>query len=286
MTNPWSDPVWPEDVVLQREDLSPSDWLLPRLLPFGSGLGTRVASIVPSGYPAYARILHPAGRTEPDPVTTWRQVDVRWRDVADWSGRTYHPLMQFERLRLARPDSSYRPPYGQEPDTGHLSSDQCRLLFATLERWTKTPEACWMGIWEGWDGLTSGSWAIYSSDPENTGSRERQKELERINKDVEELAMRIDAAPRFDHPDRAYLLAKAASRSVCQLGQGLLGVMPNLVWPEDRAWCVATEVDFDSTLIAVSEECFAALLSEDGLEVLRVEAEDRLDIDGDELLHL
>jgi hypothetical protein len=96
VTNFWRDPIWPEEVVLQ-EDVSPSEWILPRLLPLGSSRGTRVASIVPFGYPAYARVLHPTRRTEPDPVTTWREVDVTWRAVADWNGRTYHSLMQFGR---------------------------------------------------------------------------------------------------------------------------------------------------------------------------------------------
>ena len=36
--------------------LGEAEWLAPRLGPFGSG----VASVVPDGFPAYSRILHPA----------------------------------------------------------------------------------------------------------------------------------------------------------------------------------------------------------------------------------
>jgi hypothetical protein len=51
-------------------------------------------------------------------------------------------------------------------------------------------------------------------------------------------------------------------------------------WPEDRAWFVATEIDFDSTLVGCRRLCGAALLGSD-LEVIEVSAETRLDVDGD-----
>ena len=55
---------------------------------------------------------------------------------------------------------------------------------------------------------------------------------------------------------------------------------PNMWWPEDRAWFVATEIDFDSTLVACTRSCALGLLACD-LEVMEVSAETRLDIDGD-----
>src|SRR5437879_7616655 len=45
-------------------DLSPSTWIAPRLLSWGQEQGTRVASVVPTGYAAYVRVLHPASRRE------------------------------------------------------------------------------------------------------------------------------------------------------------------------------------------------------------------------------
>ena len=58
-----------------------------------------------------------------------------------------------------------------------------------------------------------------------------------------------------------------------------------MVWlilrvPTDRAWFVATEIDFDSTLVACTRACGKALLGSD-LEVIEVSAETWLDIDGD-----
>nr|NLD40647.1 hypothetical protein [Actinomycetales bacterium] len=51
---------------------------------------------------------------------------------------------------------------------------------------------------------------------------------------------------------------------------------PNLVWPEDRAWVMVSEIDFDSTLIACSVECADALLQSDGIEALPISRETRL----------
>ncbi len=37
-----------------------------------------------------------------------------------------------------------------------------------------------------------------------------------------------------------------------------LGQSPNICWPADRASCAASEIDFDSTLVAGSEELITA----------------------------
>jgi hypothetical protein len=58
---------------------------------------------------------------------------------------------------------------------------------------------------------------------------------------------------------------------------------PQIWWPEDRAWLVATEIDLDSTVIATTDAGAEALLTCEGLEVLQVPSDGRLDIDGDEI---
>jgi hypothetical protein len=191
--------------------------------------------------------------------------------------------MQFGRLSLPRPDSSYPPPYTQEPHAGSLSIDHCRRLYSVLARQTTRPEVCWIGIWEGWGGLNGPAIAIFAADTESEEFKKREVETERVNSALADVAQRVDDAPRFEHPGRNYVLTRTPCRSVCELNHSPLDVAPSLVWPEDRAWFVGSEIDFDSTIVAGSEECITALLSEDGLEVVRVEPEDRLDIDGDVL---
>lgn len=150
-------------------------------------------------------------------------------------------------------------------------------------RQTTTPEACWIGIWEGWGGLNGPAVAIFAADPESEEFKKRGVETERLNSALAYLAQRVDDAPRFEHPGRKYVLARTPCRSVCELIHPPVDVTPSLVWPEDRAWLVGSEIDFDSTLVAGSEECITALLSDYELEIVRVEPEGRLDIDGDVL---
>jgi hypothetical protein len=58
---------------------------------------------------------------------------------------------------------------------------------------------------------------------------------------------------------------------------------PQLWWPEDRAWVVATEIDFDSTIVATTTAGAEALLDCEGLEALLVPADGRLDEGGDDI---
>ncbi len=102
-------------------------------------------------------------------------------------------------------------------------------------------------------------------------------------KQLTELSKNVRRAPRFAHPGRHYLLTKGPSMAICELGRPPLGISPSLTWPDDRSWCVGSEIDFDSTLVAASVECAEALLSDDRLEIMTVQPEDRLDIGGDVL---
>ena len=67
------------------------DWLSPRLGPFGAAVG----SLVPRGFEAYARVLHPMYDVDHAPVS--------WAEVAATTGRVLHPTAQAWRL-ARRPD--------------------------------------------------------------------------------------------------------------------------------------------------------------------------------------
>jgi hypothetical protein len=55
----------------------------------------------------------------------------------------------------------------------------------------------------------------------------------------------------------------------------------NLIWPKDRSWCIATEIDWDSTLVACSDEVADALLADERLEAFDVSYDDDLSWHGD-----
>src|SRR5665647_1982520 len=56
---------------------------------------------------------------------------------------------------------------------------------------------------------------------------------------------------------------------------------PSLIWPTDNSWCVATEVDFDSTLIAGDRHLIDAVLGAEDLEATPIQPGDSLDSRGD-----
>jgi len=45
---------------------------------------------------------------------------------------------------------------------------------------------------------------------------------------------------------------------------------PSLWWPQDHAWCVATEVDFKTSYIGADRRCAQGLVSLPGVEVATV----------------
>ena len=77
------------DGVEISEDVSAARWVEESLSALNF---STVRSLLPNGFPAYARVFHPAylNGDEEQPV--------RWSTVASWTGRTVHPLMQFQRV--------------------------------------------------------------------------------------------------------------------------------------------------------------------------------------------
>lgn len=106
-----------------------------------------------------------------------------------------------------------------------------RLVAETLVRilaaHTSTPAQCWMAVWNGWGGMPAAPAVVH-------------------------------------HPGRDYVLLSAAvpmaSRPLWLIdGEAWHYQSPSLWWPEDRAWVVATEVDFAWTYVGGSEAVVDAL---------------------------
>lgn len=58
---------------------------------------------------------------------------------------------------------------------------------------------------------------------------------------------------------------------------------PSLVWPDDRAWMLVTEVDFDSTIVAGTPELVRALCTDPRLEAFALRADADLTWTGDHI---
>lgn len=201
------------------------------------GFAESVLSVVPAGFEAYARIFHPASRYEPE-------APVRWRDIARANGRTAHRMMQWPSITgsLRFLEGNGQPGvWDHQPDEGTLPEALVPVLMPVLARHTATPGRCWFAVWDGWGAL------------EPT----------------------VREAPAFEIPHRRLHLLTgpitALSRSLETL---TWWQSPMLWWPDDRAWFVATEVDFMTTYAGGTRECIAELAGHPGLEAVAAEPDD------------
>jgi hypothetical protein len=247
-------------------DAGAAAWIAPRLVEqFGA-----VCRTIPAGFDAYARILHPADPGRPAPL--------RWAEVAATNGRIMHALAQFERITTPAP--GHRVPtarhYVQAPMTGDLAPNALRALCAILARYTPAAARCWFAVWDGWGDLTSERTAVSftsSEPPPPTRSAPPQRQLDL-------------RAPRFETPGRGYYLFTGPIDDALRIGSWptadwFLPRSPNLFWPDDRSWCVATEIDFDSTLLGGPPDLIDDVLRRDDLEAWPVGPLDSLAWEGD-----
>jgi len=256
--------------LAHEPDPAAGAWIGPRLEPFGTSIG----SVIPLGFEAYARVLHP--------IELGQGRLVRWADVAAATQRAVHPLAQFWRLtgRASVHDRGSSAWDHGEPRIGELQSDALRALLDVLAAHSADSAGteCIAALWEGWGWVErGGSVAVLSSSSE-TPTRPLPTPVA--------LGPEVLDAPRLNLPGRSYLLFRGPLSAVPSLGhqvteEWFVPQSPNLLWPVDRSWCVATEIDFDSTLVGGSARLIEAVLADPRLEALPVRPDDSLQYDAD-----
>lgn len=107
------------------------------------------------------------------------------------------------------------------------------------------------------------------------------------------LAREVAAGPRFDlhgGTGRRYVLFEAGANDFADgawphqapwVDEVMWAQSPSILWPEDHSWVLATEIDFDSTLIAGTTALIHELVHTPGLEVLPIRPNADLTWDGD-----
>src|SRR5204863_8749366 len=86
-------------------------------------------------------------------------------------------------------------------------------------------------------------------------------------------------------PGREYVLLTGPLSAASNIG-GLDGFephSPNLIWPADRAWFVASEIDFDSTLVGGTTHLVRSILDSPALDAWSVEPDSSLASDADKI---
>ena len=208
-------------------------WLRDRLAPFRDGT---VASFVPAGYESYARLLHP--------VSTPQRNDrlVRWKEVAEWSGRELTPTSTFHSVAMGPgAPRNDRPWSGQGPDEGTLFVDDAAVLASTLRQFTPPSEQCWFGVWSGYGFLLQGN------------------------------------GPELELECRAYFLF---STPVERVATTVLNPRehrtPTLWWPERHSWFVASEIDLTSTYVGGPHALISELVNDSRIEAMEVAVSDTI----------
>lgn len=155
--------------------------------------------------------------------------------------------------------ASYARVHAPPPD-GEDWWDAYRSLFDVVSnvavRHTSTPDRTWFAVWEGygWDTSTT----LYAV--RGTLDRVRRRGMKAAQARAREADRRrhetvrsaLSVVPRFELPHRGYYLVSGPVRAASDLrepGAPERWQRPDLVWPDDRAWFVATDVDFWSLYV-------------------------------------
>ena len=140
--------------------------------------------------------------------------------------------------------------FDMPPAVGDLPPAVAVPLVKALAEHTSSPDRCWLAVWEGIGFL--------------------------------DLRPELREGPLFDAPNRRYHLLVGEVVDVVATAHAWPSITPNLWWPDDRAWCVATEIDFDTTYVGCSDACRSALLAAD-LEALAIDPDAGVDWGSDRL---
>ncbi|MEP7193771.1 MAG: hypothetical protein ABI903_12995 [Actinomycetota bacterium] len=278
--------------LVLSDDVELAGWIRPRL---GGRFGA-VTRTLPGGYPAYARICHPATDSDGTPVS--------WPEVGAVTGRHAHPLMQWHALigSVYPVNATSALWLGENPEQGHIAPEVFGALTRVLAQHTTTPARCVFCLWEGYGWLHADTLTMHPlwSAPSAPNPGKHAAAPTSANLPTPSGAQQpgpvsnsgskhpyLDRdGPRVRLPGRDYLLLTGPLDAAISLGwwpdpTWFQAQSPNLFWPADRTWCVATEIDFDSTLVAGTRTLIDALLNEPTLDAWPLDPDDSLDSDAD-----
>lgn len=243
-----------------ERDATRAEWVIARC----NGPRRTLHNVVPAGFAAYVRLLHPGwewqavGRSEVERLSVddyedrKRSTPVRWREVAHHRSRAIHREMQWWDIA---PDSMIDTRSGRgglsPPYDGEITLDMAECLFDILVRHSGENEECICAFWEGF--------GILRNVPDSIRVRG-------IGQQEHVLFHASLGAVR----DQWRLVLKYARESS--------GLTPQAVWPVTRDWYFAVPFEMQSSYLGGSAELIGEIRSEERLETLEA-------LPGDNLLH-
>jgi hypothetical protein len=207
--------------------------------------------------------------------------------AADWFASALKPWGK-DRVRLWSflPDTFegyVRFPNHLEHDfEAHIDEARLRELALVLEGFTKTPDSCFVAAWVGWGSWGPGSSAMLTAarkPPRGRKSRsrfifkggKRWRDLRAIERAGLETQRKLNALPQIRTESREYFLFTSKVADVPSFAIGGFPQTRSIWWPDDRAWCVATEVDGYDSYVGGSQACIDAVLASDLLRAGPIE---------------
>lgn len=273
-------------------EITLGEWIRSRLRADGWGV---VGGMVPQGYEAYARILHPASISQLVGHDDDRRLVVddrpaRWAQVAALRGTVMHPSAEWPALVGSRDQVELGPDrYLDPPEGGQLPLEQLSSLAEVLLAHDTAGEIV-LGVWRGWGELRThrGPGSIATYFPPGTPWRQRRRGRTEARRalaarpasDAQRLA---ESGPWLHLAGREYVLLQGEPAELATpdwvrtagLGwhdDGLpsRSLTPNLLWPVDHSWFCVTDIELDSTLLGGSRALIDAVLSAGSLEAIEV----------------
>lgn len=198
-----------------------------------------------------------------------------WIATAEADGNTLVTLgpPAFEAYaRVAFPTSPEQPHW--RPETEVMAD-----LVALLAPYTRTPDTAWFGLWDGWGDIEGQEAARYVAAVGDQSSWFGR--FFRTPRNIHHIPPAFDAAvieaPRLavpvDDPQREFLLFRGQLGQAGDWGAEPLGPgwpprdisVPNLMWPDDRAWCVAADVAVEWIGVGGSRRAIDAIVRDEAL---------------------
>ena len=190
-----------------------------------------MASFVPASLPSVVRILHPFRGHIGNAV--------RWDEAASALGLGSRAALA-EELGAEHFGGAPRriEQHYQEPRDGELEVPVAESLVAVLAQATTTPQDVFVAVWEGFGDIPP---------------------------------QRFPGAAHLPTPARGHFLLRGPIEGVLtSVGASRADrtAASGLWWPADRAWFVATEIDFPWTFVAGDPTLTASLRAREDLETL------------------
>ncbi|WP_413319122.1 hypothetical protein AA0Z99_02430 [Agrococcus sp. 1P02AA] len=283
------------------DDVGRGAWLRDRL-----GAWATVAGVAGGGFERYARVLHPVGARRLDLTTTdaWVRHPVAeeaqwpWRELAKRNGRTMHPLVQWQRITDEERALEFSDGWGAEQSRdGWFDPALMARLTSSLRTHTAEPDDITVGIWNGWG--TPAPFGTFVPDDDDDAAAAvvaaqllRQERAAGASAFSPAFLRARERGPLLHLPHRDFVLLAATLTELADPDWGYRAGIgwdplfhgapsPQLVWPADRAWIVATEIDWDSTLVGGPAALIAEVLADPAFEAFEVAADADLSWSGD-----